>query len=573
MPLPVPPAIPAREPAAFQSSLLRTWSDEQAFLKGLDKKYAGTVGTAPLEEITADLAVVGALKRKYEDGSTGNVFLLSHVLPYYERLAWAVRRPAARNEPAAEHPQPATNCPPPATNYVPPTTREQPHTAHSTQHTDAQRQTSSHAPPTIHSKLQTPNPKLATDIGRQELQRIEQMDRAFDAALEDIVANRLDDTLTFGTSMHAGFLADYARALFGELLAGDSFLSIIQQYALADVPIVNAKGSIIGRTGFNLAFFGAPGTGKTFAIKEMILGNPDRNVPAHGLVGRNRYCGGMTSARFIRMGEAYTGRRFNFIVPEFNDWFASGRSSSATSMTDRLKLALEHGEVAYETNRETIGPYRFDSFFSVNYNTKTSTKTTGRGKNREKKDEYTVTIGDPNFEAIEDRMLCNLQVQSAARYEAVAASQARLAMGETDFSLAPQIQDHLMLVYAIQTGHPLVRETFPTRPVRVGNDFYDAMRRARESIIGQLRERTGDENPGVPFSSRLEYRALQLAAAMALPEYFSTTSEVGSATATIEISRPAYDSAVRFFATEAAVRSKGVVDVQYTLDAVQHAAE
>jgi hypothetical protein len=39
-------------------------------------------------------------------------------------------------------------------------------------------------------------------------------------------------------------------------------------------------------------------------------------------------------------------------------------------MVDVLKIAMERGEIKYELHNEAVGPYRFDSFFSVNYNTK-----------------------------------------------------------------------------------------------------------------------------------------------------------------------------------------------------------
>ncbi|EQD56659.1 hypothetical protein B2A_05149, partial [mine drainage metagenome] len=76
----------------------------------------------------------------------------------------------------------------------------------------------------------------------------------------------------------------------------------MQQYALADVPLVAPGGRTTGTTGFHLALFGPPGTGKTFAIDDFLRGNERTGVPAHGLPGRNRYCGGITPAQFLRVG-------------------------------------------------------------------------------------------------------------------------------------------------------------------------------------------------------------------------------------------------------------------------------
>jgi hypothetical protein len=65
----------------------------------------------------------------------------------------------------------------------------------------------------------------------------------------------------------------------------------------------------------------------------------------------------------MHAGVCWSG--FDFVVPEFNGWF------KYKSMVEPLKLAMERGEIKYELHREVIGPYRFSSFFSVNYNVAT----------------------------------------------------------------------------------------------------------------------------------------------------------------------------------------------------------
>lgn len=217
------------------------------------------------------------------------------------------------------------------------------------------------------------------DYVELERQEIGKMDNEFNEYLRELLKSRLESTIRFGKTFSAAALADYLMKLFGSVLYFDSFLSIIQQYGLADVDIVHESGRTGMRTGWNLALFGEPGTGKSFSTRDMILGKLDAKVYPHGIPGRNRYAGGMTPARFIRIGQAYVGRTFNFIIPEFNDWFRY------KGMVEPLKLAMERGIIKYELHREVIGPYRFGGFFSVNYNVATF----GRG--------YEVTISDPNF--------------------------------------------------------------------------------------------------------------------------------------------------------------------------------
>jgi len=265
--------------------------------------------------------------------------------------------------------------------------------------------------PLIQQEVGTASPKPTTtvtqpvavtsekkDYVEEERLKVEEMDQELASYLNDLLKHRLRSTLRFGKTFSASKLAEYLRKLFGEMLYFDSFLSIIQQYGISDAEIVNPQGKTGMRTGWSLALFGEPGTGKSFSTRDMILGKADGKIRPHGIPGRNRYCGGITPARFIRIGQAYTGRTFNFIVPEFNDWFR------APGMADILKIAMERGEIKYELHKEVVGPYRFDSFLSVNYNT----RVLGRG--------YEITISDPNFNAIEDRMICRLHRLTKERF-------------------------------------------------------------------------------------------------------------------------------------------------------------
>ncbi|MFB0500894.1 MAG: hypothetical protein ACETVP_00310 [Candidatus Bathyarchaeia archaeon] len=360
-----------------------------------------------------------------------------------------------------------------------------------------------------------------------ECQRIEKMDKELDGYLNALLKRRLGATIKFGKTFSVTTLASYLQDLFGPLLYFDSLLSITQQYGLADTEIVHEHGKTGMQTGWNLSLFGEPGTGKSFSTRDMILGKPDAKVFPHGIPGRNRYAGGMTPARFIRIGQAYVKRTFNFIIPEFNDWF------KYKGMVEPLKLAMERGVIKYEMHREVIGPYRFNSFFSANYNVSTY----GRG--------YEVTVQDPNFNAIEDRMLCRLHTLTKRRYVEIAQSQMRLAFGEIDIENgARQVRDHLTLVHAIETEHPLVKGRFPYKPVMITPQVYELIEHARKAILEQI------PHEFVRFSARLEDRAIRFACAASLLSYFRSDLDH------IPVSEDALRYAVQLYVEEASVRSR-----------------
>ena len=357
-----------------------------------------------------------------------------------------------------------------------------------------------------------------------ERAEIRAMDGEFIDHLRDVLHHRYDETLAFGRGFNVEKLAAYLRDLFGEELYFDSLISILQQYALADAPLIAPTGRTTGATGFHLALFGPPGTGKTFSIDDLVRGNPRSGVPPHGLPGRNRYCGGITPVQFLRVGSAYTGRTFNFIVPEFNDWF------KYRGMVEPLKLVMEQREVKWETTLGTVGPYTFRSFFSVNYNVRTAGA-----------QDYWTTIGDPNFAALEDRMLLRFHPMTRARFRAVEASAERLELGELDFALAPKIRDHLTLVHAAETGHPLLAGKLRHRPVRLDRSLYDRLREVSEVALKDTRF--------PKFSPRLKLRAVRLAAAAALLRTLGDPSGDALAVGKLEV-----DFARRFYEEEIRAR-------------------
>ena len=377
------------------------------------------------------------------------------------------------------------------------------------------------------------------DYVKEEMKRIEEMNRELDEYLNDLLKHRLERTIRFGKRFNLDVLANYLQSLFGSVLYFDSLLSITQQYGLANIEMVHSHGGTGKRTGWSLALFGEPGTGKSFSTRDMILGKPDARIPPHGIPGRNRYCGGITPVTFIRIGQAYEGKTFNFIVPEFNDFFRY------KGMVEPLKLAMEQGVIKYETHRETVGPYRFTSFFSVNYNVSVY----GKG--------YAVTVQDPNFSAIEDRMLCRLHRLTKERFIEISRSHRRLTLGEIDMEKgAQEIRDHLTLVYAIETRHPLVRDRFPYKPVMITPRVFEMLDRVRDAILEEIPMKV------VRFSARLEDRAIRFAGAASLMDYFRSNLDY------VPISEEALRYALQFYVEEASVRSQEIFKPEEILEKI-----
>jgi hypothetical protein len=102
------------------------------------------------------------------------------------------------------------------------------------------------------------------------------------------------------------------------------------------------------------------------------------------------------------------------------------------------------------------------------------------------------------------------------RFRAVEASAERLELGEMEFALAGKIRDHLTLLHAIETGHPLVAAKFRSRAVRLERSLYDQLRAVSEKA---LKTTTFPK-----FSPRLKSRAVRLAAAASLLTYFAETA-------------------------------------------------
>ncbi len=389
------------------------------------------------------------------------------------------------------------------------------------------------------SKVASGEGPKGADYLLDEKRKVEEMDREFDEYLEDVLKHRLDRTVKFGKELNLEYLSGYLQNLFGKVLYFDSLLSITQQYGLANIEIAHEHGGTGKRTGWSLALFGDPGTGKSFSTRDMILGSPKAKIGAHGIPGRNRYCGGITPASFIRIGQAYSGKVYNFIVPEFNDFFRY------RGMVEPLKIAMEQGEIKYETHAEVVGPYRFTSFFSVNYNVEIH----DRG--------YQVTIQDPNFNAIEDRMLCRLHRLTKERFIELTKSQMKLALGAIDIEKdAQKMRDHLTLVYAIETGHPLVKDRFRFKPVMITPQVFDVISRARAAILERIPKKV------VKFSARLEDKALRFAGAASLMEYFASDADF------IPVSDGALRYATQLYVEEASVRSEETFEPKEVLEEV-----
>ncbi len=283
-------------------------------------------------------------------------------------------------------------------------------------------------------------------------------------------------------------LVKYTVSIMGEHLYMDALLPIIQQYSMANVGIYSSANPErkIQQTGFSLAYFGEPGTGKTFATDDLLRGKEEKGVPPHGMIGRLRYAQGMTPKMFIAILEAYQDYPVDWVIPEFRDFF------SYRGMVEKLKLVMERREVKDETRNGVIGPYKVTSFFIVNYNTEIAR---GRWKN---------TMGDPNFSAVEDRMICKLFLNTSERRKLIWENMKRIAGGRVNYYLADTLRRHVTYTYH------LLQERAPKVIVDEG-DFI----KLGDEIADEIDRREA------PVSLRIVDRALQIAASSSLVRYLA----------------------------------------------------
>lgn len=118
-------------------------------------------------------------------------------------------------------------------------------------------------------------------------------------------------------------IIEYTKEIMDGLYM-DSLLVFLQQYSMADVDIYILNGykmTKLIQTGFSLAYYGDPGTGKTFTTDDMLRGNSRKGVPSHGIIGKIRYGEGMTPKQFIAILEAYQNYPVDWVIPEFRDFF------------------------------------------------------------------------------------------------------------------------------------------------------------------------------------------------------------------------------------------------------------
>lgn len=376
--------------------------------------------------------------------------------------------------------------------------------------------------PPIEEPVKPPTPPVKSDLVEEEAY-IAESEAELDKYIEGLT--RRGETLRdFGEKMSLDALIEYLKNLLGEGLHFDGLLTLTQQLSLSETPIVGERGESGLKTGFNLALFGDPGTGKSFSTRDLLFGSKKLGIPPHGIPGINRYVGGMTAARFIRIGQAYEGKTFNFIVPEFNDWFRY------SGMVEPLKLAMEGGIIKYEMHREVIGPYRLSSYFVVNYNTRIGEKG------------YETTVKDPNFSAIEDRMLCRLHRMTKERYVEIAKNQMRLLSGRVKgLGKAARIRDLLTAIYAIQRRRGEFGGRRKAKKILIDEENIEVFSAVRDAVIEAI--------PGkrLRFSARVERNALIFASSLSLVNYFRSEE-------LIPLDKKALSLAIKFYVEEASIR-------------------
>jgi hypothetical protein len=101
----------------------------------------------------------------------------------------------------------------------------------------------------------------------------------------------------------------------------------------------------------------------------------------------------------------------------------------------------------------------------------------------------------------------------------------------------------LTLIYAIQTGHPLVKDRFAKKPIMITPEMYDAVAKARTVILKHIPD-------AMKFSARLENNVVKFACSASLLNYFNEDL------AYIPVNAEALERSIRLYVEEASVRSK-----------------
>ena len=128
---------------------------------------------------------------------------------------------------------------------------------------------------------QLPLPAVKGEAATSELSEILMFEKEFDDYLNDLLENRLDQTLRFGRHFSVNELALYLMELFGSVLFFDSLLTIVQQYSIADVEVVSKPEKSAMRTGLNLALFGQPSITRAQQYDYKRDGCKDLSRPCH----------------------------------------------------------------------------------------------------------------------------------------------------------------------------------------------------------------------------------------------------------------------------------------------------
>jgi hypothetical protein len=154
-------------------------------------------------------------------------------------------------------------------------------------------------------------------------------------------------------------------------------------------------------------------------------------------------------------------------------------------------------------------------------------------------------------------MLCRLHRLTKERFVEITRSQTKLALGTIDLQKdAQKIRDHLTLVYAIETGHPFLKNQFLNKPIMITPQVFDVIGKARAAILERIPQKT------VKFSARLEDKALRFACAASLMDYFHDDLKF------IPVGEEALKYATQLYVEEASIRSKETFEPEDVLKEV-----